>query len=159
MKRCRPRIALAALVAIVVLGLVGPIAAADPSVLLFYEEGCPDCEAAKHVLDEVSTQYPALEIERLDIQQPGMFELRQELLEAYGVADSVELFVPTLFVGDEVFDQVRAADQALLRAAVIRCATEGCRSPLPSAPDRRLDTALLLGFVALFATLYLLQGP
>jgi thiol-disulfide isomerase/thioredoxin len=139
--------------------LSGWAVAADPSVVVFYEQDCPDCELMKQVLDELTAEHPDLEIARYEIAQPGTMDLWIELLEDAGVEIAeVDLGVPTLFIGEELFLRARAEDEEAVRRAVIRCATEGCPSPLPSPANRWVDLGILLGFAALLALLYLLQG-
>ena len=134
-------------------------AATDPSIVVFYEEHCPDCEAMDAVLDELLAEHPGLVITHLEIGQPGNLELMTQLLEAYDVdLDVVSLGVPTLFIGDAAFVRARSEDESAVRDAVQECVTHGCRSPLPSPSRGRGDVVVLVAFALLFAALYLVQG-
>jgi hypothetical protein len=128
----------------------------DPSVVLFHEANCPDCTVIKGVLEELLEEFPEVVVAEFEVSQPGNLELLDSLLTEYGVDLGP---VPILFVGGTAFVYAREEDVPALRAAVERCATSGCPSPLPSTTQApRIDLLILGLFVGLFAVLYVLQG-
>ena len=66
-------------------------------LLVFSEQGCPQCGRLEEFLERVSTNYPGLNILRYEIHDPDAQDLLDRLLAAYGA----ELgSVPILFIGD-----------------------------------------------------------
>jgi glutaredoxin len=150
-----PRIAIVALL-VAACAVSAYAATTDPSVVVFHETNCPDCAFIKGVLDELLVEFPDVVVEQYEVSQPGNLELLDTLLTNYGVDLGP---VPILFVGGTAFVHAGEDDVPALRAAIERCATSGCPSPLPSSTASRRSDLLLLGaFVALFAVLYFLQG-
>ncbi len=67
-------------------------------VYLFYGQGCPHCERARPIIDELAVKYPQVQLKTYEIYfnttNQAMF---REFLQRYGVAEEG---VPTLFIGD-----------------------------------------------------------
>ena len=133
---------------------------AEPTIVVFYEEGCPDCVRMEGFLEGLLTENPSLTIARYEITTPGALDLLQRLGEAYGVS---ALNVPIVFVGEEAIVGVGAgqAEAIRLRTAIEDCLTLGCPSPLARVEKPRIpwrDLGVLTGFVALFLLFFFLQG-
>ncbi len=129
-----------------------------PLVLYFHQEGCPDCEKIRTVLDEMETEHPELSIGSYEITQPGNLDLLEELALRFDVD---ALAVPTVFVGQgTMVVGGELADRLELRAAIDACLEQGCRSPLDAAPAKGMirDGWILAVISVLFGLVYLLQG-
>ena len=140
--------------AVVSLGVVAA-GTGDPSIVVFYEEGCSACEAMDLYLESLLAEHPQIVVSHYELTQPGNMDLLLGLLDAYGAEIGA---VPILFVGGEAFVSAGEADSEEIVAAVARCATGDCPSPLATPTDRSGDLLMLAAFAALFAILYLLQG-
>ncbi len=149
-----------AFVAFVVLGLAGSaVYGASPLVVVFHQEGCPDCAFMQAVLDKLTTEYPDLTIAYHETSQPGSSELLVLLSQRYGITPGT---VPVIFVGDRppIIGAGRAQELAL-REAVEACLRTECPSPMTRAtglaiPWREL---LLAGGLVLFLLILSLLHP
>ena len=56
--------------------------------------GCHNCEAAKKVFDEITPNFPDVEVEEFDMMTPE----GQELVQKYGIMAS-----PGIIINDELF--------------------------------------------------------
>jgi len=129
-----------------------------PLVLYFSQEGCPDCEKIRVILDEMKVEYPELTVGSYEITQPGNLDLLDDLASRFDV-DALD--VPTVFVGQEsIIVGGELADRLELRAAIEACLVQGCPSLLDAAPanSKLRDGWILAVMSALFGLVYLLQG-
>ncbi len=140
--------------AVVILGSALPLVAAEeePWIVVFYEEGCPNCAQIEELLGGLTSELPASAIIRYDISDPEALDLLMELAEAYDVETSS---VPVIFVGDEVVLGAGRAQEFELRNAIGACTVRGCPSPLARAPSIAFRSSLLrlTVFAVLFALL------
>ncbi len=152
-------------VLVVVLGLAllllagGVAYAADPLVVVFHLEGCPDCAFMQTVLDSLVADHPDLTIAYHEFSEPGAPDLLSHLLQAYGV--TAESF-PVIFVGQNapIVGAGRAQELAL-REAVVACLSGSCASPMTHAAGPPIawgDLLVVAGFLALFLLFSLMQG-
>ncbi len=148
------RIAVSLLFVTLLLAFTHPLAAAEanPWIVLFYEDGCPDCAQIEELLEGLTSELPASAIARYDISDPKALDLLMELAKAYDVETSS---VPVVFVGDEVVLGAGRAQEFELRNAIGACTVRGCPSPLARAPSLafRSDLLRLTLLAALFALL------
>jgi len=129
-------------------------AAGGPQVVVFYEEGCPDCHRMESVLEEILPLHPELEVARYETTQPGVSDLWWKVAAAYGL---VPTQVPMIFVGGQAIVGAGRTEELRLRAAVDACAASPCSSPLDLAekPSFPWTLVLVLGG-ALLLTLLLI---
>jgi len=124
----------------------------EPWVVVFYEEGCPDCAQMEELVQGLTSELPESAIVRYDIADPDALDLLMELAQAYDVEVSS---VPVVFVGDDaVVLGVGRAQEFELRNAIGECTIQGCSSPLARAPSRVFRTSILR--LTLFAVLFAL---
>jgi len=131
--------------------------AQDPLVIVFYEEGCPNCEAVDELLAGLIVDLPPQSVERHEITDLAAFDLLTALAATHDV--EVET-VPVVFVGDEIILGADRAAEFALRAAIGDCATIGCASPLERVRPPEFpwaDALALAGIAALLAFLLFLQ--
>jgi len=131
---------------------------AQPIIVVFYEEGCPDCVRMDELLEELLTEHPNLTVARYEINAPGASGLLQNIGEAYGISTTD---VPIVLVGEEAIVGAGRAEEMRLRAAIENCVTLGCSSPLARVEKSSIpwrDVGVLTGFVALFLLFFFLQG-
>jgi thiol-disulfide isomerase/thioredoxin len=122
-------------------------AAQDPTVVVFYREGCEDCLRMEPVLKELEAQHPEigfLYIEGSDPDAPLMWPMAAE----YGVVPSQ---FPVIFVGDTAIVGASRANELLVRSAVQACATSACPSPLSVVHSSGIPwlTIVLVGLAVL----------
>ena len=130
----------------------------EPTIVVFYEEGCPGCDLMEGFLSELVVGHEDLGIVRYEINESGAWDLLSKLAAHYGVSDAS---VPIIFVGDEVIIGTGRAEEFHLRAAVGDCVSRGCPSPLSYAEGKGFPwrDALVLGaFASLFIFLFILQA-
>ena len=128
----------------------------EPIILVFHEEGCPDCHRMEAVLQELLASYPDLSVARYEITQPGSSELFKSLADRYGV---LVLKVPIIYVGEVAIVGAGRIQEMRLREAVEGCALNGCISPLRfSERGKRLSATsyFILGAVAISLLLLLM---
>ncbi len=131
---------------------------AHPIIVVFYEEGCPDCVRMDELLEELLTEHPNLTVARYEINAPGALGLMGGLSAAYGIEGAN---VPIILVGEEAIVGAGRAEEMRLRAAIENCVTLGCSSPLARVEKSSIpwrDVGVLTGFVALFLLFFFLQG-
>jgi hypothetical protein len=153
------RIWLAAL-ALGIVSLAGLTArATDPLVVVFHQEGCPDCAFMQTVLDGLVTEHSDLTIAYHETSEPGASGLLLLLYQKYG---PVPATMPIIFVGDRtpIVGAGRAQELAL-REAVAACLTAGCPSPMERAtglaipwPELLIAGGLVLGFLLVILLLH-----
>jgi thiol-disulfide isomerase/thioredoxin len=128
-----------ALVALTVLPRAG-IAAEDPTVVVFYREGCEDCLRMEPVLRELETQYPNLGFRFIEWADADA-SLMWALAARYGVLPSK---FPVIFVGTTAIVGSSLSNELRLRSAVEACASSNCPSPLASLPASTIPWATIL---------------
>ena len=140
--------------------LAGGVAyAADPLVVVFHQEGCPDCAFMQAVLDSLVADHPDLSIAYHEIFEAGASDLLSHLLQAHGAtAESI----PVIFVGDNapIVGAGRAQELAL-REAVAACLSGGCASPMAHAAEPPIawgDLLVVAGFLVLLLLFSFMQG-
>jgi glutaredoxin len=74
----------------------------------FFEPGCHDCERAEQLLNQLTFEYPEIEIKKFDISSPEGVALAEQLGESYQVPEYDRLLVPLVYIGEEYFlrDQI-----------------------------------------------------
>jgi len=154
----RGRLALAVL-AICLFGLAGSAATENggPMILVFYEEGCSDCELVEELMAELIVDLPESAVERIEITEPGALELMTALAAAYGVVAET---VPVVFVGEEAIVGIGRPEEFALRASIGDCAVRGCPSPYDRIRPPEIpwgDVIRLVTLVALVGLLLVLQ--
>ncbi len=129
----------------------------EPSIVVFYEEGCPGCELMEGFLSELVVGHENLGIVRYEINEPGTWDLLSILSVHYSVSAAS---VPIIFVGDEVIVGTGRAEEIHLRTAVGDCVSRGCPSPLTYAEGKGFpwrDSLVLGAFASLFLFFFILQ--
>lgn len=126
-----------------------------PMVVVFYKEGCPDCQRLDELLDALLAQHEELTIAHYEITEPDSQELLSRLSFAYGILDTN---YPIVFVGDEAFVGVSRAKELRVRSAIVECISRNCPSPLSHLKETGLswNHVFLLVGLALFLLLLLL---
>ncbi len=130
----------------------------EPSIVVFYEEGCPGCELMEGFLSELVVGHEDLGIVRYEINEPRAWNLLSILAAHYNVSAAS---VPTIFVGDEVIVGTGRAEEIHLRTAVGDCVSRGCPSPLAYAEGKGFpwrDSLVLGAFASLFLFFFILQA-
>jgi thiol-disulfide isomerase/thioredoxin len=131
---------------------------AQPAIVVFYEEGCPDCVRMDEFLEELLTEHPNLTVARYEINAPGTLGLMGGLSAAYGIEGTD---VPIVLVGEEAIVGAGRVEEMRLRTAIEDCLTLGCSSPLAHGEKPLIpwgDLVVLIAFFALFLPFFLLQG-
>jgi len=130
-------------------------ASQDPMVVVFYKEGCPDCQRLDELLDGLSSEHTDLTIGHYEITAPGAQDLLSRLSFSYGVLDTN---YPIVFVGEKAFVGVSRAKGLDVRSAVLDCIARSCPSPLSRLNEASLSwnhVVIALG-VGMFLLLLLL---
>lgn len=125
-----------------------------PTVIVFYEEGCPSCIEMEELLEGMLVDAPETALVRYEITEPGSFELLASLAKAFDV--DIPSTVPIVFVADDVVIGMGRTQEFTLRNAIGDClTTETCESPLARLPISQLkaDLPRLALFLALFAAI------
>lgn len=133
------------------------LSAADrPQIVVFYQEGCPDCVRMDEALTLALEETPGPEVARYELSAPGTRDLLERLASAFEV-DSPN--VPLIFVGDKSIVGAGLPQELQLRAEIQHCVSVGCPSPLDRVfpPFPWLDLLALVGILALAAFFLFLQ--
>jgi hypothetical protein len=127
------------------LSIVG-CAQSDPDIIVFYREGCNDCERMDRILEELHGQFPSLTTRRIEIDGPDG-ELLWALSSEFGIFPTK---YPVVFVGDEAITGVGLEKELRLRTAVEECMRSSCESPLERITGPRIPwrTYVIVGLVA-----------
>ncbi|MGD9552290.1 MAG: cytochrome c biogenesis protein, partial [Candidatus Caldatribacteriota bacterium] len=67
----------------------------------FYEPGCHECERVARLLEQITFEYPQVEVRKFDISTPEGVALAEQLGELYGVSEYERLLVPMIYIGDK----------------------------------------------------------
>lgn len=161
-----PRL-LAAVSAIVIVFAVVPMAlsqvqtgpqTAQPAIVVFYEEDCPDCVRMEGSIEGLLTEHPDITVARYEISAPGALDLLGGLLAEYGIQATK---VPIIFVGEEVIVGAGRAEEMRLRTAIDKCLAAGCSSPLAHVDTLHIpwaDLGWTVIFFSVFLLFFFLQG-
>ena len=125
---------------------------AQPAVVVFYEEDCPDCVRMEGSIEGLLAEHPEITVARYEINAPGALDLLGGLLAEYGIQVAK---VPIIFVGEEVIVGAGRAEEMRLRTAIDKCLTAGCSSPLAHVDTLHVPWADL-GWTAIFFSVFLL---
>ena len=125
---------------------------AQPAVVVFYEEDCPDCVRMEGSIEGLLAEHPDITVARYEISAPGALDLLGGLLAEYGIQVAK---VPIIFVGEEVIVGAGRAEEMRLRTAIDKCLTAGCSSPLVHVDTLHVPWADL-GWTAIFFSVFLL---
>ena len=141
------------LILCLLLTLIGTSAAwgqVDPDVLVFYREGCHDCERMDRVLEELHAEYPSLTVRHIEeAEEDG--ELMWRLAPEFGIFPTK---FPVIYVGDEAIVGIGLDKELRLRAEIERCMTSGCESPLSRLSGSRIPwRSYLIGALIALALL------
>ncbi len=133
---------------------LGVCAQDGPDVVVFYREGCHDCERMDRVLEEMHALDPSLSVRHIEEGDPDG-ELLWALATEYGIFPTN---YPVIFVGDEAIVGVGLDKELRLRTAVEDCLRRGCDSPLlrvtgPKIPWRAYIVAGLIAVVLLMVVI------
>jgi len=115
---------------------IAAAASQDPLVVVFYKEGCPDCQRLDELLDGLSSQHSDLTIDHYEISDPDAQDLLSRLSFSYGVLDTD---YPIVFVGEKAFVGVSRAKEVDVRTAVLDCIARSCPSPLSRLNETSLS--------------------
>jgi len=128
----------------------------NPDVVVFYREGCNDCERMDGVLQELHQQFPSLTIRYIE-ESGADGDLMWALASEYGIFPTK---FPVLFVGDEAITGVGLDKELRLRTAVGECMRLGCPSPLArvTGPETPWRTYLVAGLIAVFLLLVVIDS-
>jgi len=144
----------AALLGILSIGLIVSIAAvsapAHPILIVFHEEGCPDCEEMDDLIAGMMIDMPETAIARYEITEPGSMEMLLALTKTYDI--EIPSTVPIVFVADDVIIGMGRAQEFTLRNAIGDCLSIGCESPIARLPisQLRVDLPRLALFLVVF---------
>ena len=135
---------------------IAAAASQDPMVVVFYKEGCPDCQRLDELLGGLSSQHGSLTIGHYEISDPGAQDLLSRLSFSYGVLDTD---YPIVFVGEKAFVGVSRAKEVDVRTAILDCIARSCPSPLSRIKETSLswDHVVIALAVATFFLLLLLS--
>jgi glutaredoxin len=141
---------------LLVTGAVSARAQGDPDVIVFYREGCHDCERMDGVLAELHEIYPSLAVRHIEETEPDG-ELLWPLATAYGIFPTK---FPVIFVGDEAIVGVGLDKELRLRTAVSACMRDSCESPLVRLTGPRIPwrTYLIVGLLAVILLLIYIES-
>ncbi|TVQ26366.1 MAG: thioredoxin [Spirochaetaceae bacterium] len=115
-----------------------PLAADEgPTLYYFWQQGCPHCEAMAPWLNTLATEYPALQISKIEVgRTPEGLDLLRELSAKYGIT---RLGVPAVFLGHRAWVGFNPTVTAGIRLAAAECVTDGCIDALSDPlPERQL---------------------
>jgi glutaredoxin len=130
-------------------------AQARPDVIVFYRDGCHDCERMDEVLQELHGRFPSLTVRYIEENEPDG-ELMWALSAEYGIFPTK---FPVIFVGDEAITGVGLDKELRLRAAVEACMRTDCDSPFTriEGPQIPWRTYIVVGLVAVFLLLVVID--
>jgi len=130
--------------------------AVQPQVMVFQQEGCPNCLRMLASLEAALADHPGLVVATYEILETKDRLLLDRLAKAYGIGSPK---VPVIFVGDRVVMGAGRSEELHLREAIERCAEIACPSPLAwiAGVDTRWgDLVLFAGIAALLLAVLLL---
>jgi thiol-disulfide isomerase/thioredoxin len=96
-------------------------------VYLFWGEGCPHCAKAKPFLENLSREYPQVEV--MDFEVYYVMENRVLLAEMAAAFDFEARAVPTIFVGERYWEGFSDQLGQTIETYVVDCLQSGCPDP------------------------------
>ena len=112
------------------------------NIYFFWGDGCPHCETAKPVLEEIAAQDPRVNLHKFEVYNN---EANLDLFFEFGAAYGIEpRGVPTIFVADKVWVGYSANIQMDINQTIETCLASSCtdlgRNVYSSEPDPAMDT-------------------
>ena len=99
-------------------GVVNAQEIVETEIHFFEQRGCPDCARMKDFLDEhIKPNYPELQIITYSIMSSENQQIFSEKMAERGVTD-YNIIVPTLFIGDNYFQNFFEGDKELIERAI-----------------------------------------
>jgi thiol-disulfide isomerase/thioredoxin len=96
----------------------------EVAIYIFWGDGCPHCAKAKPVLEALAAQYPGVKLYEIEIYyNEDNQALFTEMSEAYGIEPR---YVPTILIGDMVWEGYADEFAQEITAQVEKCLAEGC---------------------------------
>ena len=130
-------------------------AESGPDVVVFYRDGCHECEQMEAFLAQVQAEHPELTIRYIEEADPDA-GLMWSLSAKAGI---VPTSFPVIFVGDVVTVGASRENELKLRTAIEDCLARGCDSPLPPTDTPRFPWRTILIVALVAATLLILLLP
>lgn len=95
------------------------------AIYFFWGDGCPHCAKAKPFLAELAQRYPNVDVRAYEVWYDEQNQLLfTQMAAAFGFEPSA---VPTIFIGDRYWVGYAEELAVEIEAAVISCASTGCR--------------------------------
>ena len=101
----------------------------------FYSPGCNECLHAEGILGELEDALPYVRIERCNMFEPGVMEIREGFDETYGVPSARKGAVPAVFAGQSWFIGVRELEIAKDEGWLAEALEEAPMELLPADKD------------------------
>ncbi len=99
----------------------------EVNIYFFWGEGCPHCAAAKPALEEMAASNPQINLHDFEVYKHPE---NVDLFYAFGNAYNIEpKYVPTIFVGDQVWEGYSAEIGEAISDLVDRCLAAACDDP------------------------------
>lgn len=132
------------------------LAQTEPDVLVFYREGCNDCERMDRVLEELQAVYPQLSVRHIEESDPDG-ELMWALAAEYGIFPTK---FPVIYAGDIAIVGIGLDKELRLRAAIEECMASECESPMRLVLGPRIPwrTILIASLIAVAVLLMILES-
>ncbi len=117
-----------ALIVIILVSLL--VEASEKTVVYFFHsKTCSHCISENKFLDKIESNYPNLEIKRLEVEEQANLEIWRKMAAAYGTSAGV---VPITFIGDEYIlcyntDEITGK---ILEEKIANCIQTGCIDPI-----------------------------
>jgi thiol-disulfide isomerase/thioredoxin len=128
-------------VCVALLALSWGVAAQNPAVVVFYREGCEECERMMPVVNGLEAQFPDLGFRYIETSDPDAPKM-WTMAAVYGVVPSQ---FPVIFVGRTAIVGASLANELALRSAVAACAASSCPSPFDVVRSPTIPWLVILG--------------
>lgn len=103
----------------------------DVTIYFFWGDGCPHCEDEKIFLDALIKEYPQIKIQDYEVWYD---KDNQEILKkAANLMGFEPKGVPITIIGEKIWIGFREQYKAEMKAAVIECIANTCKSPIEAA--------------------------
>lgn len=112
------------------------------NIYFFWGDGCPHCETAKPVLEEIADQNPRVNLHEFEVYKN---EANLDLFFEFGAAYGIEpRGVPTIFIADKVWVGYSANIQLEINQTIETCLASSCtdlgRDVYSPESDPAMDT-------------------
>jgi len=115
---------------------------ADVTIYIFYGEGCPHCEVARPVLQEVVEQNPLIGYVEFEVyNHPENIDLFWEFTAYFGTEPQG---VPTIFIGERYWVGYSENILTEIETYLDQCLVEGCPDPGLAILSEATDTVTAL---------------